>query len=185
MKKHVASSDYSATPFAIPNGSAARRLGCHCGYKGHGLLILCWSLRCNCSTMHDIMTTQRFKYQTTLIKGLHDEKKSIVRFVVRAVCNASVKAPMVSNDSGAPFVPRPSSGRTGRTKDIRSDIGSSSGSWNIIPSDNSRTSPVIAPPSSSGSKTTGLSNPRPSARIVAHSRTWSWMARTSIRTGAW
>ena len=24
MKKHVASSDYSATPFAIPNGSAAR-----------------------------------------------------------------------------------------------------------------------------------------------------------------
>ena len=28
--------------------------------------------------MHDIMTTQRFKYQTTLIKGRHDEKKSIV-----------------------------------------------------------------------------------------------------------
>ena len=26
MKKHVASSDYSATPFAIPNGSAARGL---------------------------------------------------------------------------------------------------------------------------------------------------------------
>src|SRR5439155_22516086 len=89
---------------------------CHCGYKGHGLLVFCWSLRCNCSTMHDITTTQRFKYQTTLIKGLHDEKKSIVLFVVRAVCNASVKAPMVSNDSGAPFVPRPSSGRTGRTK---------------------------------------------------------------------
>src|SRR3989442_15941344 len=48
------------------------------GYKGHGLLIFCWSLRCNCSTMHDITATQRFKYQTTLIKGLHDEKKSIV-----------------------------------------------------------------------------------------------------------
>src|SRR3990172_3629336 len=98
----------------------------HCGYKGHGLLILCWSLRCNCSTMHDIMTTQRFKYQPTLIKGLHDEKKSIVLFVVRTVCNASVKAPMVSNDSGwtRVFTPPPtpwkggireSNGRTGST----------------------------------------------------------------------
>src|SRR2546427_11398150 len=100
---------------------------CHCGYKGHGLLIFCWSWRCNCLPTQGMTTTDRFKYQTTLIKGLHDEKKSIVLFVVRAVCNASVKAPMGSNASGAPCVPRPSSGRTGRTNGIRSDIGSSSG----------------------------------------------------------
>src|SRR5205807_9233958 len=119
-----------------PNGERPAR--CHCGYKGHGLLIFCWSWRCNCSPTQDMTTTHRFKYQTTWIKGLHDEKKSIVLFVVQAVCNASVKAPMGSNDSGAPCVPRPSSGRTGRTNGIRSDIGSSSGSWTIIPSGNSQ-----------------------------------------------
>src|SRR5207247_3927627 len=60
----------------------ARVMGhCHCGYKGHGLLIFCWSWRCNCSPTQDMTTTHRFKYQTTWIKGLHDEKKSIVLFV--------------------------------------------------------------------------------------------------------
>src|SRR2546422_5786937 len=61
---------------------------CHCGYKGHGLLIFCWSLRCNCLPTQDMTTTNRLKYQTTLIKGLHDEKKSIVLFVVRALTEA-------------------------------------------------------------------------------------------------
>src|SRR6266705_4528711 len=48
---------------------------CHCGYKGHGLLIFCWSWRCNCLPTQDMTTTHQFKYQTTLIKELHDEKK--------------------------------------------------------------------------------------------------------------
>src|SRR5881275_2117048 len=93
MKKKAATS-----PSPSPStGHSSHSFRCHCGYKGHGLLIFCWSWRCNCSPTQDMTTTHRFKYQTTWIKGLHDEKKSIVLFVVQAVCNAPVKAPMGSN----------------------------------------------------------------------------------------
>jgi len=130
------------------------------------------------------MKTKTNDYQTSLIKDTHHDQKNSAFLAVRGTFNASVKAPTINNDSDAPHAIRLSYERTKETKNTTNGIGSSSGSWRIIRSGNSRIYPVTAPPSSNASKTIGSSRLRQNWRTSVRSNIWFLTALTSTRTAA-
>ena len=127
------------------------------------------------------MIIKRFKYQTDLIKGHHNEKKSTVLSALHVLFSDLVRVLIISKDSNAPFVSKLSSERTARTKDATKDIGSNFGSERIALSVNCPNSQAIVHSSSKASKIIGLNESLSILSTIQRLNTLFTMALTSIR----